>query len=212
VGVSSSSQDTQKAGADTTAAPQSGINPKVSLFSRLTNNKDQASAQARTVRQTGEVLNQARELVSKLKQQLGMVKNYPPFPPGNEARVQYLKSIEGLRKELEAVSVPPMQDGQQVVIYPKSDKYAALDAGTASNTDLMALNATLDQTQANIQHAQAGVQGQAQKIWSSSDILPAAPDITPTAGVAASVVVSEQLRTTQLPLTTNSASLALVGR
>lgn len=213
-GVTSPSvSETQRAsGESTAAAPSNGINPTVSLFSKLTASKDKASDQARSVRQSGETLDQAQDLVNKLQKQLGMVKNYPPFPQGNEARVQYLKSIEGLRKELEAMSVPPLEDGQQVVIYPKQDKNAALDTVNATNSDLAALGTTLDQVQTNIKQAQSGVQDQARKLWNASDFTPTPVEVSSSVGAEVSSTVSKQLSATQLTLTTNSASLSLLGR
>ena len=45
---------------------------------------------------------QIRDYLAEIKDELTtFVKNYPPFPPGSEERVQALKNFAGFRKEID---------------------------------------------------------------------------------------------------------------
>ena len=63
---------------------------------------------ARTIRVADENMEKIENYIDKMKTELQrMVKNYPPFPPGNEERVERLKSINALRRLIDQLTIPP---------------------------------------------------------------------------------------------------------
>jgi hypothetical protein len=107
-----------------------------SSFASILDAKARVTELAKAIRVADQVMGQADGLLNQMRHQLLMVKNYPPFPPGNEERLNFIKSIEGLRKEFEALSVPPADDVQKPVFYPKQSILPQLDPMTASNKDI----------------------------------------------------------------------------
>ncbi|MBU3736182.1 MAG: hypothetical protein FGM62_04315 [Methylobacterium sp.] len=70
--------------------------------------------------------------------QLAMVTNYPPFPPGNDERVQFLNSLEALKKQLQSLEIPPVSNAYQPVFYPREDVFPPLDAKVPSDAAVLA--------------------------------------------------------------------------
>ena len=60
------------------------------------------------IRQAGALLDGVEEKINKMDEALtGIVKHYPPFPPGSKERVQHLESFSAFRKEIERLTFPP---------------------------------------------------------------------------------------------------------
>ncbi|TCJ17953.1 hypothetical protein EZJ19_03325 [Parasulfuritortus cantonensis] len=117
----------------------SGVSLSAGTFSGLASAKDATADVAVSVREVGKALEQVGVLLGQLDQQVGQVKNYPPFPPGNEQRAAYINSLNGLRRQMEAVSVPPVDNGSEPVFYPKETELPVLDAGAATDGEVAAL-------------------------------------------------------------------------
>ena len=50
-------------------------------------------------------MGRVETIIDRMKEQLGrIIKNYPPFPPGSEARVKFLRSFKALRREIDELS------------------------------------------------------------------------------------------------------------
>lgn len=63
---------------------------------------------ADSVRQADSAMREVGRTVDKMKGTLeGIIKNYPPFPPGSEQRVKALKNFASLRQEIEKMTFPP---------------------------------------------------------------------------------------------------------
>lgn len=103
---------------------------RLSAFSRLWQHKDQAVVELRAVVEQQRKINAADRLVTEMRQQIGtLVKNYPPFPPGSEERLSYLRSISALRQQLDALTVPPVADrAEPLPLPPSMPPVAATDA------------------------------------------------------------------------------------
>jgi len=85
----------------------SSINWSTPLFHKIYEDKTALNSAADTVKHTNSALNAAGTIISKMRQQLdGIVKNYPPFPPGDTQRMKYLEGFMSLRKELEQLTFP----------------------------------------------------------------------------------------------------------
>lgn len=77
-------------------------------YARLQANKDEVQTQAIAGRQQLAQAETAQRLLREMKDNLvAIVKNYPPFPPDSRERQRYLEMAEGLRKQMEALIVPP---------------------------------------------------------------------------------------------------------
>jgi hypothetical protein len=69
-------------------------------------------------------LNKIKEKLLSMREDLGaIVKNYPPFPPGSAERLSYLNSVVGLRRQIDALTIPPSIDQAEYV--PPSNTSAA---------------------------------------------------------------------------------------
>jgi len=55
--------------------------------------------------------NYIDKMKAKLKR---VIKNYPPFPPGSEGRVEILKSFNTFRKQIAQLTIPPDSDSINV--------------------------------------------------------------------------------------------------
>jgi len=63
---------------------------------------------ADSVRQADSAMQNVGLALDKMKGSLeGIIKNYPPFPPGSEQRVKALKSFSALRNEIDKLTFPP---------------------------------------------------------------------------------------------------------
>lgn len=120
----------------TVASEDGVVRPRYTEYAKLAKTDDQVSEYARSVREADKALGKVEEKVQDMKSGvLDIIKNYPPFPKGDE-RADYLMSINGLRKELEAMSVPPLKDGSEPVFYPRESKLPELDPKAASDKEL----------------------------------------------------------------------------
>lgn len=119
-------------------------------FSGLATPKDEAARVAQSVREAGKVLRQAENLFQKVDQKLAQVKSYPPFPAGSEQRQNYINSINGLRRQLEALSVPPVESGLAPVFYPQETELPELDPVNASDDDVAAFAAKVTDAKASL--------------------------------------------------------------
>jgi hypothetical protein len=68
------------------------------------------------IRQDGRQMERADQLLARMKNELyQIVKIYPPYPPGQKDRVKFLRSFNGLRQEIEQLTIPPDSKWQGTV-------------------------------------------------------------------------------------------------
>ncbi len=71
--------------------------------------KEKRNAIAMTVRQVDATMETIDDNISQMKDQLlRIVKQYPPFPPDSQDRVNFLKSFGQMRRMIERLSFPPV--------------------------------------------------------------------------------------------------------
>lgn len=127
--------------------------PRYTEYAKLARSDDQVSEIAKSVREADKALGKVENAVQDLKKEtLHVIKNFPPFPP-NDERVQYLMSINGFRKELQAMDVPAVAEGEEPVFYPRESKLPELDPKSASEKDLRDYADTLKLLEADIEQA-----------------------------------------------------------
>ena len=72
------------------------------LYQALSTVKDHLNAVAETARQAGSTMDAIGQTVTKMKGVLeGIVKIYPPYPPGSEERVQKRKGLRIIVRDID---------------------------------------------------------------------------------------------------------------
>ena len=70
--------------------------------------KSKLNLVARNIRDADETMGKIETYIDKMKAQLGkIVKNYPPFPPGSEERMEKLRAFGTFRKQIDEMTIPP---------------------------------------------------------------------------------------------------------
>jgi hypothetical protein len=135
-------------GGDQSLWSQAGLQDRPASFSRfaqLSAIQDARWEAALQLRQAGSSLERTDAILTEIKSRLlEIVKQYPPFRHDDPRRVEYLNAIPGLRKQLDALSFPPVRmhgDGQEALpraAYPAEGDLAIpeLDPRTASDTEV----------------------------------------------------------------------------
>jgi hypothetical protein len=58
-------------------------------------------------------LNEVQDYIARMKTQLErIIKNFPPFPPGSEERVQVLRNFAAFRKLIDQLTIPPPEESR----------------------------------------------------------------------------------------------------
>jgi hypothetical protein len=104
-------------------------------YAELIARKDAALDIAHSAREVSQTLDKASQILEKASQEVKQVKNYPPYPPGNDQRVLFINNLNGLKQQIEALTVPPVQEGLEPVFYPRETGLDTLFP-TASDEDV----------------------------------------------------------------------------
>lgn len=189
------------------------VDTRYTAFARLAGYKDEAAQVAQTVREVAGALERAREVVGAMREQVQvLVKNYPPFPPGSEQRLQYLNSISTLRQQLEAMNIPPLDSGEGPVIYPRTAELPALDPVRATDAEIVDFGARLDQLAQRIERGLGDLRSLIRDLpgWGQAS-LPSAPASDGQAG-SLSRETARQLPQFDVPVLGEREGLAQIGR
>ncbi len=94
------------------------VNTQISAFS--THPIQQFNAEFNAVVKSIRIADQAMAEISANIEQMEsevqmFVKNYPPFPPGSEERLQLLSQFTALRKQIDQLTFPPDPFAQQII-------------------------------------------------------------------------------------------------
>ncbi|UCF84961.1 MAG: hypothetical protein JSV50_04830 [Desulfobacteraceae bacterium] len=83
---------------------------------------------ARTIRVAFKNMEKIENYIDRMKAELqGLIKNYPPFPPGSEERVRRLKSINAFRKLIDQLTIPPPNEEFATKIMTGRDAVLGVD-------------------------------------------------------------------------------------
>ena len=146
------------------------INITKGSFPALSDSKDAVAQAAQSVRKASSALDQADTLLAEMETQVGLVKNYPPFPAGNEDRVKYLNSIDGLRQQLQSLVIPPVKDGNAPVFYPQEEKFPPLDPKLPSDAAVLAFGEAVQVVKEHLSAGRAVLQAQAEQVSAGGSI------------------------------------------
>lgn len=65
-----------------------------------------------TIRAADRTLETVNMYVKQMKDVLfRIIKNYPPYPPGDAERAMFLRSFNGLKREIDSMTIPPNEQG-----------------------------------------------------------------------------------------------------
>ena len=83
-------------------------------INRLDSQNAERNQSARRVRTFDRTMEKVNTHIKNMKKELSViVKNYPPFPPGSEERIARLRRFNSFRKQIEQLTIPPMQEGKK---------------------------------------------------------------------------------------------------
>ncbi|MEZ0223740.1 MAG: hypothetical protein ACAH83_04240 [Alphaproteobacteria bacterium] len=139
------------------------INSSAESFAALADDKEASAQVAKSIRDAGKSLDRAESLLQDMASLVGAVKNYPPFPAGNEERMQYINSIDGLRKEMQSLVVPPVTAEYEPVFYPRESEFPPLDAQTPSDAAVLAFGEAVQAVRNEVDTAREALEAQAQR-------------------------------------------------
>lgn len=81
------------------------------LYNKIESANDQSLAVARKIRAVDKTMAQVEEKVNDMHTFLeGVVKAYPPYPPGSSERVEAMRKFAALRKQIDQLMYPPPDD------------------------------------------------------------------------------------------------------
>jgi hypothetical protein len=122
--------------------------------------KPQLTETARKLQERDKNLGQIERAVSSVKKDLiRMVRTLPPFPPGSQERVRILKGYIGLRKLIEALTIPPEVDPikfREGIHLPELTE-------KASNQEVDEVLLDLEKPQKNLQEKRAALEAGPEK-------------------------------------------------
>ena len=91
------------------------------FFSKAENVNDKMRMLVREIREVDQTMNQVEKNLQEMKASLEQInKSYPPYPPGSDERVQALRRFGSLRHLIDQLTVPPPDDGPDILGNPKS--------------------------------------------------------------------------------------------
>lgn len=147
-------------------APSEPIPKPFTAYARLQDVKDGLQNAAVGDRQRLVEAERRRELARQMQANLmAIVKNYPPFPPESEERRHYLELAIGLRKQMEALIVPPPDEGGPPALAAGSR--TALEGLNLASSD--AEIAMAAQALAELQTGLAGYGEEIRAAWRASE-------------------------------------------
>lgn len=187
------------------------VETRHAAFAALAGIKDEASQTAMAARAMHRALRAAQTTLGSMRQAADAVlKQYPPFPPGSEQRLSYLRSIAALRHQLDAMTVPPRDDQVGPVFFPRSGDLPELDPSRATDEDVAAFSRALD---AVLQGVAAGQAMLRERVAALPDrlheILPPPPPEPEV--LTASQAAAADLSSKDAPLMRNAEGLAQIG-
>jgi hypothetical protein len=139
------------------------IDSSAATFAVLAERKEASVEAAQSARNAGKSLDRAEDLLGNMASLVGTVKNYPPFPAGNEERQQYISSIDGLRKEMQSLVVPPVAPEFEPVFYPQESEFPPIDAQVPSDAAVLAFGEAVQVIRNDVDTARDALEAQLQR-------------------------------------------------
>jgi len=171
------------------------------VFSEEADKKKEVTDAAINGRSTRDQLEKADAVLDEMSSQLTVVKNFPPFPPDNEERVQYLNSLDALKKQLQSLEIPQVSAEFEPVFYPREEVFPPLDAKVPSDAALLAFGDAVLAVKENLGSARDALEAQLVKVAEKAGYFAA---IKEDAASEISEKVAGQIQGKAVPLTTGT--------
>jgi len=169
------------------------------VFSEEAGKKKEVTEAAVQGRSVKDQLEKADAFLDEMSAQLAVAKNYPPFPPGNEERVQYLNSLDALKKQLQSLVIPQVSTDFEPVFYPREDVFPPLDAKVPSDAAVLAFGDAVLAVKDNVGTARAALEAQLAKVAEKAGYF---ASVKEEAASEISQTVAGQIQGKAAPLTT----------
>jgi archaellum component FlaC len=143
--------------------------------------KSSLNAVAKNIRNADKTMEEIETYIEAMKAQLErIVKNYPPFPPGSEERIEKLRSFNTFRKQIDELTIPP-PNKEFLPISPAGDLAAKPEENgftvpevpeDAEDEEINASMATLDTAKETLRQRRRDLYTDALRIksWQGMDI------------------------------------------
>jgi hypothetical protein len=171
------------------------------IFSAEVKKKDDLAEIAVLGRSARGGLEKADAVLNEISAQVAVVKNYPPFPPGNEERAKYLNSLDGLKKQLQSLVVPPVSPEYEPIFYPREDVFPPLDAKVPSDAAVLAFGDVVLAIKGDLNTAKAALEAQLAKVTENAGYVRAVGE---TGAREISKTIAEQIQGNPQPLSAGS--------
>ena len=179
-------------------------------FSVLAGAKDEAAQLARSVRDASQALDRVGAVLKEMHRSVAMVKNFPPFPPGSEQRVQFIQGLNGLRKVLDALTVPPVDKGMELVFYPRESEFPDLDPRSASDAEVAVFGRAAEVAMSKLNASYSELQAQVEALPRINGDLPI-PTVGEDSAEQVSQLAAGQMVQQGSPLLANADVLTQLG-
>jgi flagellin-like hook-associated protein FlgL len=132
------------------------VSESQSSFNSLQSANSSLNFAAMSIRIADEAMGGVETYIDQMKAELGkIIKNYPPFPPGSEERVKFLRSFTALRRQIDQLSFAPdykqdLKITADSINIPRAGDWKAVVGNRASRPAIPGPQVSIDATRFNI--------------------------------------------------------------
>lgn len=132
------------------------VSQSQSSFNSLQSANSSLNFAAMSIRIADEAMGRVETYIDQMKAELGkIIKNYPPFPPGSEERVKFLRSFTALRRQIDQLSFAPdykqdLKITADSINIPRAGDWKAVVGNRASRPAIPGPQVSIDATRFNI--------------------------------------------------------------
>jgi hypothetical protein len=100
-------------------------------INRLESRNAERNQFAKHIRTFAQKMDKVSAQIEKMNKELSIiVKNYPPFPPGSEERIQRLRRFNSFRKQLEQFTIPPQRESNHIKTGAPTSRQVGVEQGS----------------------------------------------------------------------------------
>lgn len=138
------------------------------VFGKLQSEKHTRSQQVKGIKIADDVMDKAGGIFNKMKAQLdSIIKNYPPFGLEDDRRIEYLMTFEGLRRQIEQLTIPPdNKTAEQYIVKVRSSDIPELTK-LSSDEEIVAAITKLNDEEDTIKAERQALQAEANRVINS---------------------------------------------
>jgi flagellin-like hook-associated protein FlgL len=132
------------------------VSQSQSSFNSLQSANSSLNFAAMSIRIADEAMGRVETYIDQMKAELGkIIKNYPPFFPGSEERVKFLRSFTALRRQIDQLSFAPdykqdLKITADSINIPRAGDWKAVVGNRGSRPAIPGPQVSIDATRFNI--------------------------------------------------------------